>query len=277
MKVTAGGKDTVGDMQRVVQSIPSSYTVWKDGTQAIAECNVKGGTDYTTGTDTEVINNAMAALTNIGFLCFRKGDYAGASITLGQYISAFIERGVTNLTVAYHTSWCGTVVDCPYDSIILGRNGEVFSLHSGGNANYLHLRNAETTQCTGLRIIPNGAPATNRAYLQIFNTDFEADNTNYECAEFSFESNIAFLNVFQGGTGTLRELWIMSNADPTIKISYDVTTSSVRHSYKINYKASDPSTSDVPDGWWGLWKNTGDGHVHLWYNNGGALISATLS
>lgn len=61
MKITAGGKDTVGDMHRVVQSIPASYTVWKDGTQAIAESNMEGGTDYTTGTDAVVIQNAVDA------------------------------------------------------------------------------------------------------------------------------------------------------------------------------------------------------------------------
>jgi hypothetical protein len=61
-------------MQRVVQSIPSSYTVWKDGTQAIAECNVKGGTDYTTGTDATVIQNAIDALTS-GKILFRVGTY----------------------------------------------------------------------------------------------------------------------------------------------------------------------------------------------------------
>jgi hypothetical protein len=64
MKVTAGGKDTVGDMQRVIQSIPWTYTIWKDGTQTMAESNIKGGTDYTTGTDTVVIENALGACEN---------------------------------------------------------------------------------------------------------------------------------------------------------------------------------------------------------------------
>lgn len=75
MKVTAGGVDTVGDMQRVAQSIPSSYTVWKDGTQAIAESNIKGGTDYTTGTDAVVIQNAIDALTDGGTIFVRSGVY----------------------------------------------------------------------------------------------------------------------------------------------------------------------------------------------------------
>jgi hypothetical protein len=75
MKVTAGGKDTVGDMQRVVQSIPASYTIWKDGTQTIAESNIKGGTDYTTGTDVVVIQNAIDALTEGGTIFVRSGIY----------------------------------------------------------------------------------------------------------------------------------------------------------------------------------------------------------
>jgi len=67
MKVTAGGKDTVGDMQRVVQSIPASYTIWKDGTTYRAECNIAGGTDYGPLADvTTVIQAASDALPNGG-------------------------------------------------------------------------------------------------------------------------------------------------------------------------------------------------------------------
>jgi hypothetical protein len=75
MKITKGGQDTVGDMQRVAQSIPASYTVWKDGTQTIAESNIKGGTDYTTGTDSVVIQNAIDALTS-GQIFLRNGIYS---------------------------------------------------------------------------------------------------------------------------------------------------------------------------------------------------------
>lgn len=66
MKVVVGGKDTVGDANRIVQSIPASYTVWMDGTQAIAESNIKGGTDYTTGTGLTVVQNAISALGHDG-------------------------------------------------------------------------------------------------------------------------------------------------------------------------------------------------------------------
>lgn len=48
---------------RLLQSIPASYVVWKDGTQAKAECLLKGGTDYTTGTDATIIQNALDGLT----------------------------------------------------------------------------------------------------------------------------------------------------------------------------------------------------------------------
>lgn len=63
MKIVAGGKDTVGDMHRVVQSIPASYTLWKDGTLYRAECNIDGGTDYENDGDAyPVIQNVIDAM-----------------------------------------------------------------------------------------------------------------------------------------------------------------------------------------------------------------------
>ena len=53
---------------RLIESIPASYTVWKDGTTYRAECLKKGGTDYS-GTDAyTVINSALQASTGKIFL-----------------------------------------------------------------------------------------------------------------------------------------------------------------------------------------------------------------
>lgn len=51
------------EWDRLLEDIPTSYTVSGDGVQAMAESNIKGGTDYMTGTDTVVIQNALNALT----------------------------------------------------------------------------------------------------------------------------------------------------------------------------------------------------------------------
>jgi hypothetical protein len=76
MKITAGGRDTVGDMHRVVQSIPTAYTIWKDGTTYRAESNIDGGTDYGPNADAStVIQQAIDALSTGGTILFRSGDY----------------------------------------------------------------------------------------------------------------------------------------------------------------------------------------------------------
>jgi len=49
---------------RMIQSVPASYVVWKDGSTYRAECLLKGGTDYS-GTDAAtVIQSAIDAHTN---------------------------------------------------------------------------------------------------------------------------------------------------------------------------------------------------------------------
>jgi hypothetical protein len=62
MSLTDGDKISQDRARRLQQSIPSSYTIWKDGTQAKAECNLKGGIDYLTGTDSAVIQAALNGL-----------------------------------------------------------------------------------------------------------------------------------------------------------------------------------------------------------------------
>ena len=39
----------------------------------------------------------------------------------------------------------------------------------------------------------------------------------------------------------------------------------------------DPTTTDIPDGSFRLWKNTTTGAVKFWVNDGGILKSVTLS
>jgi len=60
---------------RMIQSVPASYMVWKDGNTYRAECLLKGGTDYS-GTDAAtVIQSALDALTSGGSIFIKKGTY----------------------------------------------------------------------------------------------------------------------------------------------------------------------------------------------------------
>lgn len=45
----------------------------------------------------------------------------------------------------------------------------------------------------------------------------------------------------------------------------------------VYQSASDPTTSDIPDGTSTVWKNTTSGVVKLWVNNGGTLIGVALA
>jgi len=62
---------------RLIESVPASYVVWKDGTTYYAECLLKDGTDYS-GTDAStIIQDAIDALGTVGGKIFiRRGQYA---------------------------------------------------------------------------------------------------------------------------------------------------------------------------------------------------------
>jgi hypothetical protein len=78
--------NTTAWMRRLSESFPCSYTVWKNGTQTMAECNIAGETDYTTGTDAVVIQNALDTLTHGGLAFLRYADYnIGTTTIQGKY------------------------------------------------------------------------------------------------------------------------------------------------------------------------------------------------
>lgn len=45
---------------------------------------------------------------------------------------------------------------------------------------------------------------------------------------------------------------------------------------KMKTKAGDPDTSDIPDGYFHVWKNTSTGNVYLWVNDGGVMKKVQL-
>ena len=60
---------------RLLESIPASYTIWKDGSTYRAECLLKGGADYS-GTDAStVIQSVIDVLSNGGKITFKQGLY----------------------------------------------------------------------------------------------------------------------------------------------------------------------------------------------------------
>lgn len=76
MSWTSGEKLTLPRMKRLSSSIPSSYTVYKDGTTYMAECNVSGGSDFS-GTDAAtVFTDTIAALTDGGVIYVKSGMHA---------------------------------------------------------------------------------------------------------------------------------------------------------------------------------------------------------
>ncbi len=73
-----GQKITSTEWARLIQSVPASYVIWKDGSTYRAECLLKGGTDYS-GTDAAtVIQSAIDALTSGRIVL--KGDFVFSNV-----------------------------------------------------------------------------------------------------------------------------------------------------------------------------------------------------
>lgn len=74
---------TTARFRRLAQAIPSSYTVWKDGSTYRAESNISGGSDFSGTNPATVIESAITALGSSGGKIFiRAGEYPCASTTI---------------------------------------------------------------------------------------------------------------------------------------------------------------------------------------------------
>ena len=106
-------------------------------------------------------------------------------------------------------------------------SGSSVRLYEPNYAYAVTFRNNTTNAETVLRLIPNGTPtSTFKARLQVFNTDFTADTTNYELLQVKAESNEYRLESTKGGTGSLRDI-VFTTFDGTTRTEYfrlDVTT-----------------------------------------------------
>ena len=74
MSLTDGEKLTQARLRRLQSSIPTNYTIYKDGSTYRAETNDAGGTDYDDPDAATVIQNALSALTT-GKILIKNGTY----------------------------------------------------------------------------------------------------------------------------------------------------------------------------------------------------------
>ncbi|MFH0792293.1 MAG: tail fiber domain-containing protein [bacterium] len=70
-----------------------------------------------------------------------------------------------------------------------------------------------------LRISPNGSPGVNKSILQLFNTDWAADQTNYELGQVRFSGDVFQMGTFAGGTGTNRDMAFLTSSTERVRIT----------------------------------------------------------
>lgn len=78
------------------------------------------------------------------------------------------------------------------------------------------MRHNTASTGTIFRVSPNGNGLTNPAILQMFNTDWTADQTNFELFSVGWNSNLISFLSQKGGTGTLRDMRFAAGSAMTL-------------------------------------------------------------
>jgi len=154
---------------RLIQSGPASYVIWKDGTQTKAECLLKGGTDYTTGTDATVMQAAIDGLTT-GTILVKKATYSLSVglINLAKEIEIVCEPG----TVFQPTAAINMITFDRVTHVVAGIKNATLDLNNTASTGLLLLDSWHTIN-DGLKIINVG---TNGVGVKIYST-----NNSYLC------------------------------------------------------------------------------------------------
>ena len=110
---------------RLIESIPASYVIWKDGDTYRAECLLKGGTDYS-GTDaSQVIQSAIDALSSGGIIAFKPATYNSINISIDKC-------GIKLVGLAY-----STIESATYGVIFKGIASTPIINITGASDNYI--------------------------------------------------------------------------------------------------------------------------------------------
>jgi len=114
-------------------------------------------------------------------------------------------------------------------------------------------------------------------------------NTYGTAADFQLTAEIdpnTFLGAFAGNQGDYgaQSINIVQNNVPQSEMSaYDLVNQSELHVFADKViatfaeKNGDPDETDIPDGFYGVYKNTSGGAIKLWVNDGGSFKSVALT
>jgi hypothetical protein len=121
------------------------------------------------------------------------------------------------------------------------------------NTNYFFLRNTNSRIYADSDNFFDIRRTTNQCGFRIYRT--YTDASNYERLSL-ISTNTTRFSILAEKAGT--------GADRQIEVSFYTS-------------ASDPTSSDITSGCFGVWKNSGTGTIKLWANDGGTMKSVSLA
>jgi hypothetical protein len=142
MKIVTGQIGTAGQMERVVQSIPSSFTIWKDATDVYGENNFGGNDIYGEANfdDKTVIQGAIDAIADLSYkwakIFIRQGQYIDLNLVIGNDIVLEGEGGFCNRATDLLTRTGNLITTVGPNYNITLRN---LSFSQWGSGDILHL------------------------------------------------------------------------------------------------------------------------------------------
>lgn len=162
------------------------------------------------------LTNGLTVTTNDGTLAF---SAASKTLTIGETITLTGSSSGLTLTVpatgtADLIGTAQTISAVKTFSTNIRVQGIDFGLSPSSD---FVIRHGTAATGTLLRMSPNGNGIVNSSSFQMFNTDWNADQTNFELFTFGWNNNVATFLSQRGGTGTLRDMQF-ANANGSFRL-----------------------------------------------------------
>lgn len=237
----------------------ASYIIFTDGTNYYARNGTTGKIDFSGTVALTAINYAINALKNgkNGMIYIKPGNYGTIEVWPQPGVDLWIEKGAIGISVKIpQQNYNGILYDMQNRDISMYKtnaqgnttltakiDGTNSILQLGaylGNAkllldrvaikndpldsNFIDIQSENPDTYASVRIMPKGTPTgnTNRAILQLFETDYEADPDNYSCLEITSEqingTPTFHINSFHNGTGKTRPIDFRIDGEKVLSI-----------------------------------------------------------
>ena len=272
------GTDATGGINNVSIGEEAGYNLMP-GSSGNVLVGAGAGYFITTGVGNCLIGNNVQ--TSTGYLNSGVGGNSGGHFTSGSY-NSWIGSGALNNN---KTGWYNTALGAFSQNE--DTSGGLFNVYLGAFAG-LHTQGASNVFLGAFSGYNDAALISNTLIINNSDANTHLINGKFNLHQVGINKTLDDLLYTLDVGGEMRVGTLAGNPAASNGVFYYNSTQAKYKAFengawkdmvnenKVKSKNGNPNTSDIPDGFFHVWKNTSNGNIYLWVNDGGVMKNVQL-